>query len=194
MFSFLSRNHRLLSRYRCWVDLINIKEEGLQNFSQSNLQSETRSLSERIRGLDRFDKDALIDACSLVKTACRRLAGQKWNVCGIEYEWHMIPFDVQVMGGLALIEGKIAQMATGEGKTLAAAFALFYHALSGKGAHLATANDFLALRDCQWMGGVFEYLGLKVGCIQAQMPFEERKKPTRLILPTEAGKSLDLII
>ena len=93
--------------------------------------------------------------------------------------WEMVPFDVQLIGGIALHQGKIAEMATGEGKTLVATMPLYLNALTGKSVHLVTVNDYLARRDSQWMGAVYRYLGLTVGCIQNQMQPEERRAALR---------------
>ena len=98
-----------------------------------------------------------------------------WEVVGQETEWNMVHFDVQLMGGIALHQGKIAEMATGEGKTLVATLPTYLNALTGKGVHIVTVNDYLARRDREWMGKIYEYLGLTVGVIQNQMTNEERR-------------------
>jgi preprotein translocase subunit SecA len=110
-----------------------------------------------------------------VKNACRRLVGAKLQVCGHELVWDMVPFDVQLMGAVVLHQAKIAEMATGEGKTLVATMPLYLNALTGKSVHLVTVNDYLARRDAQWMGAVYRYLGLTVGCIQNAMGPAERR-------------------
>lgn len=120
--------------------------------------------------------DLLPEAYAAVKEACRRLVGQSWEVTGNKIVWDMVPFDVQLIGAVVLHEGKIAEMATGEGKTLVATMPLYLNALPGRGVHLVTVNDYLALRDSQWMGKVYEFLGLTVGCIQAQMDSAQRKR------------------
>ncbi|HEY6194757.1 MAG TPA: preprotein translocase subunit SecA, partial [Candidatus Eisenbacteria bacterium] len=105
-----------------------------------------------------------------VREACRRLAGSKVVVTGHEMTWDMVPYDVQLIGGIVLHQGKVAEMATGEGKTLVATLPLYLNALPGKGAHLVTVNSYLARRDSQWMGHVFKYLGLTVGCLDDTEP------------------------
>ncbi len=120
--------------------------------------------------------ELLPEAYGLVKEACRRLVGQTWDVTGRAITWDMVPFDVQLIGGVVLHEGKIAEMATGEGKTLVATMPIYLNALPGRGVHLVTVNDYLALRDSEWVGKVFEYLGLTVGCIQAPMDSFQRRK------------------
>ena len=114
--------------------------------------------------------ELLPEAFATVREACRRLVGTKVMVTGHELEWNMIPYDVQLMGGYQLHEGKIAEMATGEGKTLVATLPLYLNALPGHGAHLVTVNSYLARRDSQWMGHVYGYLGLTVGCLDDTEP------------------------
>jgi len=142
----------------------------------ADLRVERETLEKRIH---EEEEDALreimLEAFAVVKDACRRLLGKTWDVSGIETEWYMVPFDVQLAGAVVLHEGKIAEMATGEGKTLVATMPLYLNALTSKGAHLVTVNDYLASRDREWMGKVFEFLGLSVGCIQTGMDPEERK-------------------
>jgi preprotein translocase subunit SecA len=114
--------------------------------------------------------ELLPEAYATVREACRRLLGREIVVRGHTTEWDMVPYDVQLIGGIVLHQGKIAEMATGEGKTLVATLPLYLNALPGRGAHLVTVNDYLAKRDSEWMGTVFEYLGLTVGCIDASEP------------------------
>ncbi|MFQ5907152.1 MAG: preprotein translocase subunit SecA, partial [bacterium] len=142
----------------------------------ADLRLERDSLQKRIHQKEEeILREMMPEAFAVVKDACRRLVGQRWDVCGIEVEWDMVPFDVQLMGAVILHEGKIAEMATGEGKTLVATMPLYLNALTGKGAHLVTVNDYLAKRDREWMGRVYEFLGLTVGCIQTGMEPEQRK-------------------
>ncbi|MDB4870182.1 MAG: Protein translocase subunit secA, partial [Gemmatimonadales bacterium] len=110
-------------------------------------------------------EELLPEAFATVREAARRLVGTKVSVTGQEMDWNMVPYDVQLMGGIQLHTGRIAEMATGEGKTLVATLPLYLNALPGKGAHLITVNSYLARRDSAWMGHVYKYLGLTVGCI-----------------------------
>ncbi|MFI5252263.1 MAG: preprotein translocase subunit SecA [Bacteroidota bacterium] len=119
--------------------------------------------------------ELLPEAFAVVKETCRRLVGQTWEISGHKIYWDMVPFDVQLMGGIVLHEGKIAEMATGEGKTLVATMPMYLNALPGLGVHLVTVNDYLAYRDSQWMGKIFEFLGITVGCIQTQMEPAQRR-------------------
>src|SRR5512146_23240 len=122
------------------------------------------------RALQAALDDILPEAFATVKEACRRLLGTTVVVTGHEQAWDMVPYDVQLMGGIQLHLGKIAEMATGEGKTLVATLPLYLNALAGKGAHLVTVNTYLARRDSQWMGHVYTYLGLTVGCLDDTEP------------------------
>jgi preprotein translocase subunit SecA len=121
-------------------------------------------------------EELLPEAFAAVKDACRRLVGTSFDLLGNTSIWDMIPFDVQLIGGMVLHQGKIAEMATGEGKTLVATMPVYLNALPGRGVHLVTVNDYLAKRDSVWMGKVYEYLGLTVGCIQNSMDSFQRRK------------------
>ncbi|MCX7797665.1 MAG: preprotein translocase subunit SecA [Melioribacter sp.] len=120
--------------------------------------------------------ELLPEAFAVVKETCRRLVGKSWEVVGNKITWDMVPYDVQLLGGIVLHQGKIAEMATGEGKTLVATLPLYLNALTGRGVHLVTVNDYLAKRDSQWMGEIFKFHGLTVGCILNTMDTEERIK------------------
>ena len=117
----------------------------------------------------------MIESFALVKHACRLLYGKEWSVVGQSIKWEMIPYDEQLIGGIVLHQGKISEMKTGEGKTLVATMPIFLNALSGRGVHVVTVNDYLAQRDAEWMGKVFETLGLSVGFILNSMNPQQRK-------------------
>lgn len=119
--------------------------------------------------------EILPEVFAVVKEVCSRLVGMSWKIAGQETLWNMIPFDVQLIGAIVLHNGKIAEMATGEGKTLVATMPLYLNALVGKGAHLVTVNDYLARRDCEWMGKIFDFLGLSVAYITNDMSSDARK-------------------
>jgi len=142
--------------------------------SESELAGLSAEFRQRLQAGQTLD-DLLPEAYGAVKETCRRLVGKRWKVCGIEVTWDMVPFDVQLAGGVVLHRGKIAEMATGEGKTLVATMPLYLNALSGTGAHLVTVNDYLARRDREWMGPVYESLGLTVDCIQNEMDPPRRR-------------------
>ncbi|MEI8134053.1 MAG: preprotein translocase subunit SecA [bacterium] len=120
--------------------------------------------------------DLLPEAFAVVKDACRRHVGKEWLAAGQKVKWEMIPYDVQLIGGIVLHQGKIAEMATGEGKTLVATLPIYLNALPGKGVHLVTVNDYLAQRDSEWMGQIFKFLGLSIGVILQPMQPWDRKK------------------
>ncbi len=117
----------------------------------------------------------LPEAFAVVKSAARNMCGTEVDVCGTPIKWDMVHFDVQLIGGIALHRGFIAEMATGEGKTLVATLPVYLNALTGMGVHVVTVNDYLARRDSMWMGALFKYLGLTVGCIQSMMPNDARR-------------------
>ena len=115
-------------------------------------------------------EDILPEAFAVVKDACRRLMGREILVTGQKLVWDMVPYDVQLMGGIALHDGKACEMATGEGKTLVATMPLYLNALTGRGAHLVTVNTYLAQRDAEWMGTVYNFLGLTYDVIDRYDP------------------------
>lgn len=119
-------------------------------------------------------KQILPEAYAVVKNGARRMCGRNIQVSGNEMTWNMVHFDVQLVGGIALHNGMIAEMQTGEGKTLVGTLPVFLNALTGLGVHVVTVNDYLALRDSEWMGALYSYLGLTIGCIQNQQPPHER--------------------
>jgi len=155
---------------------INQLEESYQSLTDDQIKAKTAEFKQRVVEGETLD-DILCEAFAVAKNACRRLCGSSRNVCGHDLAWDMVPFDVQLVGGIALHQGKIAEMQTGEGKTLSATLPLYLNALSGKNVRLVTVNDYLALRDAQWMGHLYEFLGLTVGCIQNSMsPYERREQ------------------
>ncbi|MGB6647796.1 MAG: preprotein translocase subunit SecA [Bacteroidota bacterium] len=123
-----------------------------------------------------FLYDLLPEAFAVVKEACRRLLDTSFDLMGNKTVWDMVPFDVQLVGAVVLHQGKIAEMATGEGKTLVATMPVYLNALPGRGVHIVTVNDYLAKRDSIWMGQVYQFLGLTVGCIQNTMDSAQRRK------------------
>ena len=120
--------------------------------------------------------EILPEAFAVVKSTCQRLVGKSWTIAGSKQTWNMVPYDVQLMGGVVLHQGKIAEMATGEGKTLVATLPIYLNALTGRGVHLVTVNDYLALRDSEWMGEIYKFHGLTVGCIINTMDPAQRKE------------------
>ena len=177
-----SKNDREVRRLRPLVAKINEIEMSLQSLPEEVLREKTAAWKER---LSKIEDDAelaaaldeiLPEAFAVVKNACRRLWGQEITVRGHPLKWEMIPFDVQLIGGYALHSGRIAEMATGEGKTLVATLPVYLNALSGRGVHVVTVNDYLAARDSEWMGAVYKMVGLTVGCILHDQPPSVRRE------------------
>ncbi len=138
---------------------------------RQKLEDEAHDLEEKYRkALAGVLWDLLPEAFATVREACRRLIGTQVKVIGHEVTWDMVPYDVQLIGGIVLHQGKIAEMATGEGKTLVATLPIYLNALTGRGVHLVTVNNYLARRDSQWMGHVYKYLGLTIGCLDDTEP------------------------
>jgi preprotein translocase subunit SecA len=172
---FGSKHDRDIKLLGPLVDRTNAFEVEYQALSDEQLKAKTVEFRERLEKGETLE-NLMAEAFATVKNACRRLCGQTFDVCGHDLAWDMVPFDVQIMGGAVLHQGKIAEMATGEGKTLVATLPLYLNALAGKNVHLVTTNDYLARRDSQWMGNIFSFLGLTIGCIQNQMAPAERRE------------------
>lgn len=165
---------RLLSKRGRLVRKINAKEKELQALSDQELKAKTQEMKERYAKGETLDS-LLIEAYAVVKNACRRLMGTEVHVSGYNQKWDMIPYDVQILAGICMHFGAIAEMQTGEGKTLTASFPLYLNALSGKPVHLVTVNDYLAKRDCEWIGSIFRFLGLRVESLTTDTPHHTRK-------------------
>ena len=139
----------------------------LEGAERERLNDQYDDLDKAIRDTEAaFLDEILPQAFAMVVDACRRLLGRQWDRAGEPIEWDMVPYDVQIFGGISLHQGKISEMATGEGKTLVATMPLFLNAIPGRGVHLITHNEHLAHRDATWMGPLFNFLGLSVGIIQ----------------------------
>ncbi|HET9651771.1 MAG TPA: preprotein translocase subunit SecA, partial [Usitatibacter sp.] len=158
---FGSRNDRLLKQYRAVVARINALEPSIQKLGDAELQAKTPELRQKLANGASLD-DILPEAFAVVREASKRVL-------------EMRHFDVQLIGGIALHQGKISEMRTGEGKTLVATLPSYLNALSGKGVHIVTVNDYLARRDSEWMGRIHKFLGLSVGVILSQQPNAEKQ-------------------
>ena len=143
---FGSRNNRLVKAYRRRVAQINKLEPELKKLTDDQLKAKTQEFRDRLQKGETLD-DLLPEAFAVVREASTRVLGMRH-------------FDVQMIGGMVLNDGKIAEMSTGEGKTLTATLAVYLNALPGKGVHVVTVNDYLASRDAKWMGQLYEWLGL----------------------------------
>jgi preprotein translocase subunit SecA len=173
---FAGRHYRkFLQSCQPIVAKINALEAQYQSLTDEQLRAKTDEFRARIKNSESLDS-ILPEAFAAVKNAARRLCGTKVVVCDHELTWNMVHFDVQLIGGIALHQGKIAEMATGEGKTLVATLPLYLNSLTGENTQLVTVNDYLARRDSQWMGYLYNFLGVSVGCIQQQMPPDIRRE------------------
>lgn len=143
--------------------------------SDEEIQAKTAAFKARYQEGETLDQ-LLPEAFATVKQACKRLFGKSFAVKGEQQVWNMIPYDVQLLGGIVLHQGKIAEMKTGEGKTLVAAAPVYLNALSGKGVHVVTVNDYLASRDAQWIGYLYQWLGLSVGSVVKGVPLAQRRE------------------
>ncbi len=162
---FGSENERVLKRMQASVDAINVIEPELEELSDEELAARTTWFRGRIENGESLD-DLLVEAFATVREGSKRTLGQRH-------------FDVQLLGGIVLHEGKIAEMKTGEGKTLVATLAVYLNALKGRGVHVVTVNDYLAQRDSAWMGAIYQFLGLSVGVIVQGLSDEERQTAYR---------------
>ena len=179
---FPSKNDRVVNKYKSRVNTINQLEIELQKLSDDDLRKKTEEWKLQLTEIEdnnqlaRELEKTLPEAFATVKNACRRLCGSKINVRGNDIDWEMIPYDVQLVGGMALHNNSIAEMATGEGKTLVATLPVYLNALTGRGVHIVTVNDYLAQRDSEWMGAIYKFLGLSVGCIIHDMNPAQRRE------------------
>src|SRR3954466_14719324 len=158
---FGSSNDRRVRKYQPRVDAINALEGELVKLSDDELRARTAKFKQQVADGTSLD-DILVPAFATVREAAKRAIGQRH-------------FDVQLMGGMILHEGKIAEMKTGEGKTLVAPLPVYLNALAGRGVHVVTVNDYLARRDAEWMGQIYNFLGLSVGVIVHGLDDEQRK-------------------
>jgi len=166
-------------------DLINRTQE-LKEFVINSRKEKEQSLpkdmdrKQRISEILKGEQGALDfimeEAFAIVKETCRRMNGSSWRVSGQEITWEMVPYDVQLFGAIILHKGKVAEMKTGEGKTLVATMPIYLNALTGRGVHVITVNDYLAQRDAEWMGEVYKRLGLSVGYILNSMDNSQRRE------------------
>ena len=179
---FGSKNDRDVKKIRPVVARINEIEAGLQKLSDDELRAKTAAWKAELSQIE--DKaelaakleEILPEAFAVVKNACRRLCGTDVIVRERPLRWEMVPFDVQLIGGYSLHTGHISEMATGEGKTLVGTLPVYLNALTGRGVHVVTVNDYLAARDAEWMGSIYKFLGLTVGVILHDQPPKLRRE------------------
>src|SRR5690349_14431193 len=178
---FSGRHYRkFLESCRPIVARINELEKSYQSLTDEQLRAKTDEFRARLAAVPAAEKRAALDqilpeAFATAKNAARRLVGRTIVGCEHELTWDMVHFDVQLIGGIAIHQGKIAEMATGEGKTLVSTLPLYLNSLVGRNTQLVTVNDYLARRDSEWMGALYGFLGVTVGCIQQQMSPDVRR-------------------
>ncbi|MCB1106746.1 MAG: preprotein translocase subunit SecA [Chlamydiia bacterium] len=172
---FGTAQSRQVKQFQKIVKKINAIEKEYQNLSDEEIKGKVGEFRKRLSEGETVDL-LLPEAYALVKNTCRRLVGTDIHVSGYDQKWDMIPYDVQLVGAIAMHNGSIAEMQTGEGKTLTASMPLFLNALTGKPVHLVTVNDYLASRDCEWIGVVFRWLGLTIKALTNSIPPHERKE------------------
>ncbi len=178
MFGFLKKifgtaQDRHVKRYRAIVEEVNEWDEKFTSLTDEELQEKTNEFKQRLADGEMLD-NLLPEAYATAKGACRRMMGKEVHVSGYDQPWDMIPYDVQILGGIAMHKGAIAEMQTGEGKTLTAVMPLYLNALTGKPVHLVTVNDYLAKRDCEWVGAILRWLGLTTAPLTNDVPPHQR--------------------
>src|SRR5438045_7642415 len=179
-----SKNTRELKRLAPVIRRINEFDEQFKSLSDDELRAKTAAWKDEFSKISQVEdqwrrlEEILPEAFAVVKNGARRLTerNESFTVCDQPMTWNMVHFDVQLVGGMVLHRGRIAEMATGEGKTLVATLPLYLNALKGRGSHLVTVNDYLARRDAEWMSALYTFLGLTVGCIQHDQEPDVRRQ------------------
>jgi len=159
------------------IDELKARLQSDEDFDRQLVYDELDELEDKLN--DEYEEildELLPEAFAVIKSTCQRLVGKSWTVAENKITWDMVPYDVQLIGGIVLHQGKIAEMGTGEGKTLVATLPLYLNALTGRGVHLITVNDYLAKRDSEWMGEIFRFHGLTVGVILNTMDSIQRQQ------------------
>ncbi|EKD49682.1 MAG: hypothetical protein ACD_63C00071G0002 [uncultured bacterium] len=178
---FFDSNERELKTLEPLVVRINKIDREYDKLSDEELKAKTSEFKKRLKDVEAKDlkkalDDLLPEAFAAVKNACKRLKGTEYEIAGIKEKWFMVPFDVQIMGGIVLHNGKIAEMKTGEGKTLVATMPVYLNALAGRGVHVVSVNEYLSSRDAAWMGLIYKFLGLTVGVTLHRQTSKEKKE------------------
>ncbi len=198
---FGTSSQRYIKKLMPVVDQVNDMYHTLESKSDQDLINRTMELKTKVEkarneAKNKFEKEGtnadrekkileaeqnelnsiMVEAFAMVKETCRRMIGQSWRISGQQAEWNMVPYDVQLLGAIVLHKGNVSEMKTGEGKTLVATMPIYLNALTGRGVHVITVNDYLAQRDAEWMGEVYRRLGLKVGFILNSMDNRQRRE------------------
>ncbi|MBL4694312.1 preprotein translocase subunit SecA, partial [Candidatus Gracilibacteria bacterium] len=174
---FGTQSDKVLKRVKPLVgEILKFAEEYSQTIKdQNDVLAKTSEFKQRLKDGESLE-DLLPEAFALVKIACGHLVGTSWEVRGNQVPWEIqSPYDVQLLGGIVLHQGNIAEMRTGEGKTLTCTMPVYLNSLTERGVFVVTVNDYLATRDAEWMGGLYNYLGLSVGTVVAGPEKEARK-------------------
>jgi len=174
---FKDKINEFTAETRKQIEELKEKLQSDEDFDRGAAYDELDALDEKLN--EEYEEilgQILPEAFAVIKSTCERLVGKSWTVVGNKIHWDMVPYDVQLIGGMVLHQGKIAEMATGEGKTLVATLPVYLNALTGRGVHLVTVNDYLAERDSEWMGEIYKFHGLTVGCILNTMNPQQRKE------------------
>ena len=168
-------NDRQVKKLEKFVPQINAEELALQKLSDDELKQKFATWKIELTANPEKVDEKMVDIFAAVKNVCRRLVGKKFEIRGKDQEWQMIPYDVQLVGGIVLHQGKIAEMKTGEGKTLVCTLPVILNALTGRGVHVITVNDYLAQRDSEWMAPLYEFCNLTTNVIVHGKTNEERR-------------------
>ncbi len=174
---FKEKIENYTAELRRQIEEVKLQLQSNEDVDMHSIYDEVDELEEELN--EKYEEildEILPEAFAVVKLTCEKLLGKSWTIAGNKVTWDMVPYDVQLIGGVVLHQGSIAEMATGEGKTLVATLPIYLNALTGRGVHLVTVNDYLALRDSEWMGEIFKFHGLTVGVILNTMDPDERKK------------------
>ncbi|MBP9841254.1 MAG: preprotein translocase subunit SecA [Simkaniaceae bacterium] len=172
---FGTAQSRKLKQYKKIVNQVNQEEEKLKNLTDNELKAKTIEFRHRLAE-GASTNDLLPEAYAVVKNTCSRLVGREVSISGHTQEWNMIPYDVQILGAIAMHYGSIAEMQTGEGKTLTSSMPLYLNALTQTPVHLVTVNDYLATRDCEWGAPIFHFLGISTQVLTNETPPHLRKE------------------
>ena len=172
---FGTHQSRVLNKYQKIVTLVNLEESKLQNLTDDQIRNKTLEFKERYKTGETLNQ-ILPEAFAVIKNVCRRLVGTEIHVSGYDQKWDMVPYDVQILGAIVLHFGNVSEMQTGEGKTLTALMPLYLNAITEKPVHLVTVNDYLAKRDCEWVGSVLRWLGLSCSALTEDVEVNERRE------------------
>ena len=171
---FGTAQSRQIRKFQKTVQEVNKWDQNFQSLTDDQIRDKTNEFKKRYKEGETLDQ-LLPEAFAVVKNACRRLVGTDVHVSGYDQKWDMVPYDVQIIGAICLHKGAAAEMQTGEGKTLTAVLPIYLNSLSGKPVHLVTVNDYLAKRDCEWVGTVLRWLSISCAALTNDTPAEERK-------------------